>query len=115
MPRTTIRRHGDRWALYEGDDEMPRAEYGTREEALLAGGDDAEVDDTPARRGPRRRRGRATRTARVRNRDAGIDQRTGGAGLQRGHAAGAPGRAGAGSKPTPAARESAPRRQRWER
>ena len=79
MPRTTIRRHGDRWALYEGDDETPRAEYGTRQEALLAAVDDVEVDDTPRGEGLG---GGAVgdEDSRVRNRDAGIDQRTGGAG-----------------------------------
>ncbi len=79
MARQTIRRHGDRWALYEDDDDMPRAEYGTREEAELAAGDGVEVDDTPR---DENLGGGAVgdEDDRVRNRDAGIDQRTGGAG-----------------------------------
>ena len=83
MARTTIRRHGDRWALYEGDDDMPRAEYATRQEAELAGGDDVEIDDTPRDEGLG---GGAVgdEDERVRNRDAGIDQRTGGAGSNAG-------------------------------
>ena len=79
MARTTIRRHGDRWALYEGDDDTPRAEYATREEAELATGGDVEVDDTP--RGESLGAGAVgDEDQRVRTRDAGIDQRTGGAG-----------------------------------
>lgn len=79
MARQTIRRHGDRWALYEGDDDMARAEYGTLDEARLATGGDVEVDETP--RGEGLGGGAVGDDAdRVRNRDAGIDGRTGGAG-----------------------------------
>ena len=79
MARVTIRKHGDRWALYEGDDDMPRGEYATREEAELAAGDDAEVDDTPREEGLG---GGAVgdEDSHVRTRDAAIDQRTSGAG-----------------------------------
>ncbi len=83
MARQTIRRHGDRWALYEGDDETPRGEYGTREEAELVAGPGVEVDETPRGEGLG---GGAVgdEDSRVRNRDAGIDQRTGGAGSNAG-------------------------------
>ena len=78
MAKITIRRHGDRWALYEGDDTMPTAEYATRDEAELSAGDDFTVDDTPREESLG---GGAVgdEDERVRNRDAAIDQRTGGA------------------------------------
>ena len=77
---TTVKRHGDRWAVL-GDGDTPVAEYETRELAEAAArerGGPVRVDETPD--GPNLGSGGAGPERHVRDRDAGIDQRTGGAG-----------------------------------
>jgi hypothetical protein len=84
MDAIIVRRHGGRWAVQDGPDATPDAEYDTRELAETAarqraggrevvihdGGDDAELGG-----GGGADRGRGPRGA-----DGAIDQRTGGAG-----------------------------------
>lgn len=81
MAHVTIRRHGDRWALHENEN-APIAEYETRELAEVAARDrygDFTVDESVD--GPGLGRGSVGEdSGHVRGRDAGIDQRTGGAG-----------------------------------
>ena len=84
MPRIIIRRHGNRWALLDNPDASPVAEYRTRQLAEVAahhraeGGEVVWEEDT----GDEQLGGGAVgdEDRQVRNRDAGIDQRTGGAG-----------------------------------
>ena len=81
MAKITISRHGDRWALSE-DGGTPIAEYETRELAELAARNrdgDYEIDDTP-REECLGGGAIGDETTGVRSSDAGIDQRTGGAG-----------------------------------
>jgi len=82
MEPVTIRRHGDRWAVHDPDSSAPDSEYKTRQIAEVAARDKAGdrevvIDETPRDEGLA-----AADDARGRpsDRDAGIDQRTGGAG-----------------------------------
>jgi nitrite reductase/ring-hydroxylating ferredoxin subunit len=84
MDPIIVRRHGGRWAVQDGPDYTPTAEYETRELAETAARQDAgerevvvqeDTDDAQLGIG-----GGLPDGEDVRGRDAGIDQRTGGAG-----------------------------------
>jgi len=84
MDPIIVRRHGDRWAVQDGPDSTPTAEYETRELAEAAARQDAggrevvvhdEAGDSELGTG-----GGLPDGDDVRGRDAGIDQRTGGGG-----------------------------------
>lgn len=84
MDPIIVRRHGGRWAVQLGPDETPIEEYDTRELAELAARQqadgreivvDASENDASLGGGGGTDRGTGPRGA-----DAGIDQRTGGAG-----------------------------------
>jgi hypothetical protein len=76
----TVKRHGARWAVLEGDG-PPTAEYETRELAEAAArdmGGEVRVDDSPDGEGLGS--GGTGPDTGLPDRDAGIDQRTGGGG-----------------------------------
>jgi hypothetical protein len=85
MDPIIVRRHGGRWAVQDGPDAAPTAEYETRELAEMAarqdaGGREVVVHDDASDASLGTGGGLPSDDKDVRGRDAGIDQRTGGAG-----------------------------------
>jgi len=87
MEQLIVRRHGTRWAVVEGTDTAPTAEYETRELAEVAarqqaGGREVVVEDDTGDQALGTGGGVPSADDDVRGADAGIDGRTGGLGSE---------------------------------